>query len=190
MLLRYRSFRSVSWEIKKRRGRGEAYGGGDEGMSSIFGFPVLVFAFSMIPHTCLDTPSFEIFANSAAKVPLRHRWDCVLNRGKCRRQCYCAIAQACLVGALCELFRFSLSRIYNVVCLIQLIHGQTMVRENPYVWSLLFLVLSCLGEVPKVMATLPSSLSAPIVLTKLSAARCVLSRGETRFDSFLFPCCY
>lgn len=146
MLLRYRSFRSVSWEIKKRRGRGEAYGGGDEGMSSIFGFPVLVFAFSMIPHTCLDTPSFEIFANSAAKVPLRHRWDCVLNRGKCRRQCYCAIAQACLVGALCELFRFSLSRIYNVVCLIQLIHGQTMVRENPYVWSLLFLVLSCLAR--------------------------------------------
>lgn len=39
----------------------------------------------MIPHLCLDTLSVR--GLSAAKVLLRHRWDGVLDRVQCRRQC-------------------------------------------------------------------------------------------------------
>lgn len=40
---------------------------------------------AMIPHLCLDTLSVR--GLSAAKVLLRHRWDGVLDRVQCRRQC-------------------------------------------------------------------------------------------------------
>jgi hypothetical protein len=82
MPLRYRQ--PVSWDTKKRKTdlHRNFCAWKREGLGMArrrFFFWLGIFAF-MIPHPCLDTLSSEDLRHSTAKVPLRHRWDGVLDR--------------------------------------------------------------------------------------------------------------